>query len=337
MDIRVGKWVLQTAVKQLEAWRREGLETCVSINISGPHLQTLEFVEYLTQVLEEHPEVPPDCLELEILETAALEDIGKVAGVFDECRKLGVNFALDDFGTGYSSLTYFRRLPADVLKIDQSFVRSMLEDADDLAIVEGVIGLTKAFERKVIAEGVETPEHGMVLLNLGCDLAQGYGVARPMPAADFPPWVLRFSGHQLWNSITSFRWAREDLPLLLAEFEHRRWMELLEARLAAEMVEGVPATEVHLPLDPRECRFGLWYYGDKAQKRYRYIEQFAPIEAVHLHIHELARGLLRAKLVADGERMETLRRELDQANADLCEGLQAVQAEILLVGHNLRR
>ena len=102
------------------------------------------------------------------------------------CCVLGVHFAVDDFGTGYSSLTYLKRLPAELLKIDQTFIRDMLDDLDDLEIVKGVIGLTNAFHRKVIAEGVETIAHGELLIPLGCELAQGYGIARPMPAAIYP-------------------------------------------------------------------------------------------------------------------------------------------------------
>jgi hypothetical protein len=151
-----------------------------------------------------------------VLETAALEDIATTAALFAECRKLGVSFALDDFGTGYSSLTYFRRLPADLLKIDQSFVRDMLDNPDDLAIVEGVIGLTQAFRRAVIAEGVETVEHGLVLLLLGCDMAQGFGIARPMPPEDLPAWIRNFLPDELWNLAAAFNWSRDDLPLLIA-------------------------------------------------------------------------------------------------------------------------
>ena len=104
----------------------------------------------------------------------------------DDCVKLGVTFAIDDFGTGYSSLTYLRRLPAKVIKVDQTFVRDMLIDPEDRTIVVGVIALAKSFNRSVIAEGVETIAHGTSLLNLGCELAQGYGIARPMPATDMP-------------------------------------------------------------------------------------------------------------------------------------------------------
>ena len=117
----------------------------------------------------------------------------------NDCMALGVNFALDDFGTGYSSLTYLRRLSASMIKIDQTFVRDMLTDTDDLAIVEGVIALAKSFKRDVIAEGVETIEHGTALLELGCELAQGYGIAKPMPASDIPAWINDWKPDVSWQ------------------------------------------------------------------------------------------------------------------------------------------
>ena len=102
---------------------------------------------------------------------------------------MGVHFSLDDFGTGYSSLTYLKRLPVNMLKIDQSFVRDMLTDLEDLSIIEGIIGLASAFNHQVIAEGVETPAHCERLLELGCELAQGYAFAKAMPADKIPDWV----------------------------------------------------------------------------------------------------------------------------------------------------
>jgi EAL domain-containing protein (putative c-di-GMP-specific phosphodiesterase class I) len=122
----------------------------------------------------------------------------QVSQVIENCHELGVRFALDDFGTGYSSLTYLKRLRVAMLKIDQSFVRDMLEDPDDLAILEGVIGLAAAFKREVIAEGVETVAHGTALLDLGCELAQGYGIARPMPPEQLPDWVAGWQPDAAW-------------------------------------------------------------------------------------------------------------------------------------------
>ncbi|MEY8198322.1 MAG: EAL domain-containing protein, partial [Colwellia sp.] len=154
----------------------------------------------LTTLLAAHPDVEPRYLELEVLETSALDDVNHVSTVMNNCMALGVKFSLDDFGTGYSSLTYLRRLPASIIKIDQSFVRDMLNDPDDLAIVEGVIALAKSFKRDVIAEGVETIEHGTALLQLGCELAQGYGIARPMPSSDIPTWVSDWEPDIAWHT-----------------------------------------------------------------------------------------------------------------------------------------
>jgi EAL domain-containing protein (putative c-di-GMP-specific phosphodiesterase class I) len=142
--------------------------------------------------------VQPGCLQLEVLETSALEDVDGVSKVIEACRDMGVMFALDDFGTGYSSLTYLKRLPVALIKIDQSFVSDMLDNPDNIAILQGVIGLAKAFHREVIAEGVETLAHGTVLLQMGCELAQGYGIARPMPAQEFPLWVKNWRVDPAW-------------------------------------------------------------------------------------------------------------------------------------------
>ena len=152
-------------------------------------------------LLASYPEVSPTFLELEILGNTALHDINQVSATMNECHKLGVRFALDDFGTGYSSLTHVRRLPAQLIKIDQTFVRDMLEDAGDLAIVKGVIGLAQAFECEVIAEGVETIAHGEALLNLGCELAQGYWIARPMSASKIPEWVSTWKTDDPWKEM----------------------------------------------------------------------------------------------------------------------------------------
>tara|TARA_Y100000780_G_scaffold45260_1_gene37337 strand:+ start:2704 stop:3177 length:474 start_codon:yes stop_codon:yes gene_type:complete len=145
-----------------------------------------------------HPQVNATNLELEVLETSALSDVTHVSKTMQDCKALGIDFSLDDFGTGYSSLTYLRRLPASLIKIDQSFIRDMLEDSDDLAIVKGVIALAKSFKRKVIAEGVETPEHAATLMLLGCHLAQGYGIAKPMKAEDIPIWLNEWTADEIW-------------------------------------------------------------------------------------------------------------------------------------------
>ena len=196
VSVELGEWVVAAALAQMSAWHAAGQDLPVSVNIGAHQLQHDEFVPRLSALLLAHPDVQHRFLELEVVETCALQDMAHVSEVMHACHALGVRFALDDFGTGYSSLAYLKHLPAELLKIDQSFVLGMLDDADDRAIVEGVIGLVRAFHREVIAEGVETAAHGKLLLALGCDLAQGNGIARPMPAADLPAWVA--SWHHAW-------------------------------------------------------------------------------------------------------------------------------------------
>jgi EAL domain-containing protein (putative c-di-GMP-specific phosphodiesterase class I) len=195
VSLELGEWIIDEALRQINQWRNIGVDLPISVNISAYQLQQEHFTTRLAGLLAAHPELPPHCLELEILETSALHDISQVSATMNACQELGVRFALDDFGTGYSSLTYLKRLPTYLIKIDQSFVRNMLEDKDDLAIVEGVVGLAKAFRRKVIAEGVETIAHGVALLQLGCELAQGYGIARPMPAGEITEWIFRWEAN----------------------------------------------------------------------------------------------------------------------------------------------
>ncbi|NQY26324.1 MAG: EAL domain-containing protein [Piscirickettsiaceae bacterium] len=201
MMIEMGEWVIDTALTQISHWQEMGLNLpiSISVNIAAVQLQQSDFTDRLTTLLAAHPDVEPCYLELEVLETSALDDIASVSATMNACIALGVNFALDDFGTGYSSLTYLRHLPASLIKIDQTFVRDMLTDLDDLAIVEGVIGLAKTFRRDVIAEGVETVAHGTALLQLGCELAQGYGIAKPMPACDIPAWVDDWKPDDAWQ------------------------------------------------------------------------------------------------------------------------------------------
>ncbi len=203
LEQALGEWVIQSALAQAAAWQDEGLQLQMGVNISASHLIQADFYDKLAAALAAQPQLPPASLELEVLETAAFEDINAAGAALQRCQALGVRFALDDFGTGYSSLTYLRKLPVDILKIDQSFVRDMLTNADDRGIVESVIRLAGAFNREVIAEGVETLDIGATLLHLGCHLAQGYGVAKPMPAAALTGWAMQWNQQARWRELNT--------------------------------------------------------------------------------------------------------------------------------------
>jgi diguanylate cyclase (GGDEF)-like protein/PAS domain S-box-containing protein len=207
LAVDVGEWVIDAALAQMEGWHAAGLDLPVSVNIGALQLQQADFMERLRAILTRHPLVNPACLELEVLETSALADMAQVSKVIEDCAKMGVKFALDDFGTGYSSLTYLKRLRVAQIKIDQSFVRDMLDDPDDMAILAGVIGLAAAFKREVIAEGVESVAHGTLLLQLGCELAQGYGISRPMPPEQMPAWAATWEPDAAWCAVPHSRRA----------------------------------------------------------------------------------------------------------------------------------
>jgi diguanylate cyclase (GGDEF)-like protein/PAS domain S-box-containing protein len=194
LSARVGDWVLDCALGQLAQWRASGLDLNVSVNMSARHLQEPDFAQRLAELIARHGTTLGQKLELEILETAALADVAHTSALLERCRKLGVRFALDDFGTGYSTLNYLKRLPVDMLKIDRTFVHNMLEDRQDLAIVEGVVGLARTFNCGVVAEGVETAAQARLLLDLGCDIGQGHGIAMPMPAEHVADWVRGYRG-----------------------------------------------------------------------------------------------------------------------------------------------
>lgn len=314
LAIEVGEWVIETAVIQMQLWQAIGLDIPVSVNVGARQLQQVGFVEHLRALLVAHPDIRPGDLSLEILETSALEDMAKVSAVIEACRQIGMLFELDDFGTGYSSLTYLKHLLVSQLKIDQSFVHDMLEDPDNLAILEGVIGLAAAFQRGVIAEGVETVEHGKMLLKLGCEVAQGYGIAYPMPANELPAWSVNWRPDPAWVNLHCV--SRNDLPVLYAGVEHRAWIGAISSYLKGE--REVPPT-----LDQRKCRFGIWL--DTAGKtRYGTRPVFQTIEALHLEAHALAAELCALKV--KGQILEAVARlgELHRLRDALLEQLQAL-------------
>ncbi|MDR3682132.1 MAG: EAL domain-containing protein [Geothrix sp.] len=216
--IEIDEWVIDTVLAQMALWRKAGCNIPVSANVGARQLQQADFVQRLRARLAAHPGVGPGDLELEVLETSALKDMAQAAQVIKECRDIGVMFALDDFGTGYSSLTYLRQLPVAQIKIDKSFVLGMHDHPDDMAILEGVVGLAIAFRRKVIAEGVQTMEQGKMLLRLGCELGQGFGIARPMPAQELPGWSEAWRPDPAWVDCPPA--SRDELRRLFASLEY---------------------------------------------------------------------------------------------------------------------
>jgi diguanylate cyclase (GGDEF)-like protein/PAS domain S-box-containing protein len=319
---RLGEWVIKTALEQMTQWRAEGASFGVSVNISAPHLLTPGFVARLSDLLAEWPDVPRDLFEIEVVESVALDDIERAANVVGEVRALGVRVAIDDFGVGYASLGYLRRLPVDVVKIDKSFVLDMLDDEDDLEVVQAVIALAHTLRRESVAEGVETLEHALLLLRLGCHLVQGYGISRPMPPSDLLAWNAAWTPDPRWRAWRGVRWDLDDLPLFTAEREFRRWVDQL-LRLAEDGSARRPGGDVR---DPSACAFGQWFYG-AGRARYGSFEEYRVLEARHSELHDLGGRILDCVDAGDlsGARpvATTLRAVRDQVSSNI-DALQRV-------------
>jgi EAL domain-containing protein (putative c-di-GMP-specific phosphodiesterase class I) len=183
--ISIGEWVQQTACARWAAWAASGLNPGVlSINVSGIEFRRGHIQETVRRTLDA-TRLPPALLELEITESAVMSHAENSILVLHDLRAMGVSLAIDDFGTGYSSLAYLKRLPLNKLKVDQSFVRGLPDDAEDCAIARAVIALGHSLQLKVIAEGVETEEQRVFLTREGCDEMQGYLRGRPIPVDEF--------------------------------------------------------------------------------------------------------------------------------------------------------
>lgn len=196
LEVQLDLWVMREALAQLARWHADGLPLTLSINVSPGTLAMPGLARTVADLVASAGMAPrsvgsPLGIELEVLETTALNDLPAAAEAINACAGQGISFALDDFGTGYSSLSYLRRLPVSTLKIDRSFVMNMLDSPDDRLIVQAVIGLAQAFGVACVAEGVESEAHAGALAQLGCQQLQGFGIARPMPAQEFVSWVAR--------------------------------------------------------------------------------------------------------------------------------------------------
>ena len=184
-------WSLNTALRHAMEWPKPWKPLKVAVNISAKILKDLAFVDSVRSALSVWG-VSPEQLILEITESALMEDTSRSFITLEELKAIGVGISIDDFGTGYSSMAYFKNIPANELKIDQSFVFHMLSNAMDQHVVNTIIELAHGFDLKVVAEGIENVETFEALKELNCDVAQGYHVARPMPQKEFIQWLNKF-------------------------------------------------------------------------------------------------------------------------------------------------
>ncbi|MFM2275495.1 MAG: hypothetical protein RL211_1367 [Pseudomonadota bacterium] len=324
--VDIGEWVASEALIQMERWAESGCVWPVGINIAARHFQHPDFQSRLKGILDRHPKVAANMLELEIVESAALGDIQHVGKLILACQQeLGVRFALDDFGTGYSSLTYLKRLSTDTLKVDQSFVRDMLDDQEDLALVEAVISLATVFNRAIVAEGVETSEHGIMLMRLGCDVGQGDSIAPAMLPDAVWDWAKQFVPDPRWSLWANVSWQLDDFPLLLAHRDLMRWKQrVILAVTDPSTLNGL----AQLP-DQHHGRFSIWY-ANRGKVRYGYLPGFAAIEPLQEQMYRVSHEITQSG--ASGGSVETCRealRELDDLHEQVTKRITDLQVAVI--------
>lgn len=195
LAVQIGDWVIEQALTQAGAWLRLGLRLPVSVNVGARQLRRLDFPQRLQELIRRQPSEVAHLLNLDMLESDALVETAAAQALIQRCQSLGVGIALDDFGAGYSRLSSLKQLPVDTLKIDRSFVQGMLGDAQDLSLVESVIGLARNIGCTVLAKGVESRAHARELLRLGCRLGQGNGIAAAMHPMALPGWMEAFANN----------------------------------------------------------------------------------------------------------------------------------------------
>lgn len=284
-SIAIGEWIIEEAIKHIEQWKTLGFNFIVSINIDAIHLLQGNILEYIKTLFLKYPKVNSNDFKLEILETSALEDITQVVQVMEDCNKFGISFSLDDFGTGYSSLTYLKRLPVSELKIDKSFVRDMLHDTDDLIILNGIINLANTFQRDVIAEGVESIEQGLILLRMGCEVAQGYVIAKPMPMDEIVKWVKEFKVNKKWINCQAMN--RDEISVLYALVEHNAWMNKFNSYTQGKLSE-IPQQ------DHTQCKLNKWIFSIRKSSIIE-SSQLDILETLHKELHKKANVVIESK------------------------------------------
>jgi diguanylate cyclase (GGDEF)-like protein/PAS domain S-box-containing protein len=294
LEVEMGEWVFDQVMLQISKWQRIGIKIPVGVNISAYHLQSPEFTQKMRKLFKCHPDVSPEMLELEVLESSSIDDTNAIYHALADCREMGISIALDDFGTGYSSLAYFHRLPVDILKIDQSFVRDMLDDPQDLTIVDSVIRLSQAFHHPVIAEGVESIQHASALLQLGCRLGQGYGIGEPMPAQEFPSWLKQWQTDPFWRGLKNIFKEDEEVGIEAAITSHKNWLTNLVGYIEQdkELNNG--------QLDSKHCPFNYWLHGI-GFVQYGGMQKYININRLHEQVHAQGNKLVSLKNTGNRE------------------------------------
>jgi len=290
-ELLLGEWVVSSALKLLKEWKEKGYEYELSVNIVPRQLQQKQFGDFVESLTKIYDLDLFQKLELEILELASVNDTVAAHDTMTRCKSLGIKFSLDDFGTGYSSLAQLHRLPIDILKIDQKFIKELLLHTENLDIVEGILLLAKSLDKPVIAEGVESDEIGFMLLEEGCQFAQGYCISKPLPLEELDSWIISWNQENFWSELDqSGVDMQKDFAVNVAIYIHSQWFESVLVYLNKRAI----APE----LNEKECQFYRWYHSI-GKMLYLEHEVYPFLQAKHFFVHEVANKLIKNYKMTD--------------------------------------
>jgi len=295
---QLSEFVLQEGVKYLERLNltRE-TKIGISLNIQGNSLLHEDFINNLLACFANNSNISPQQVTLEILESASLEAVEKIARQINQLKAKGFKFAIDDFGTGHASLTYLKKLPVNEVKIDQEFIREIFNEPNSLSIIDAIKSMAEAFNLSVVAEGAETPEHIELLLKLGIEYVQGYAIAKPMKETDVDEWINHWKTHPKWSSLEEV--APQNKQLLKARLAHSAWLNNVE-----KVIENGHAKQ-YLHDDAHEtCEFGLWLsnYGKTVLDN----ETLQSVDSLHQEIHQLDKQALKVSKQGNSANLKEL-------------------------------
>jgi len=229
LEIELGYWIINEVLNQISLWAKQSIDLEISVNVSSYILQNTNFYQKLEESLSAFPSVNPKLLQMEILESRRSSDRKSISKVMKICSdNLGVSFAWDHFGTRSSSLTHLQNLPASTIKIDKNLIKNMMDDPNDLTFVEGIIGLAEAFNRKIIAKGVETAEQGLMLLIMGCKNIQGSAITLPISPEDIPNWLENYLPNRKWVDCNNKYKTTKERRIKLLKLANTHWRDRFE-------------------------------------------------------------------------------------------------------------
>ncbi|BCN92288.1 hypothetical protein THMIRHAM_00730 [Thiomicrorhabdus immobilis] len=308
------EYVLEQGVQSLKKINAKGYQLGVSLNIEGSILLNQSFRNKLLQLFADNPDVLPEQLTLELLESSALEDVHKIARQITQLQTEGFKFAIDDFGTGHASLNYLKNLPVDEVKIDQEFIREIFSETNSLSIIEAIKSMAEAFNLTVVAEGAETEKHIELLLQLGIESIQGYAIAKPMNQEQVFEWLNNPNINPKWQTIIEINGLEK--RILKAQLAHSAWIDRIES-----VVTGNLDIESINDLSHTQCEFGLWLHS-KGSQIIKNKSVFEQINILHQEIHSIAHQAIQSLELDDKAEAQRVLAVLKGKSVAFCDYLR---------------